>query len=103
MISRGGEKSVFTFTEYELLDNYGSKEWEMELWSHVGEILMEFEMSEKIGAALIRIGAIKPFQVEDVLSAQRTGDPRLFGEIAIEFGYINDDVLKKYVEAKAAW
>ncbi len=27
----------------------------------------------------------------------------LFGEVAIEFGYINDEVLKKYVEAKAVW
>ena len=60
-------------------------------------------MSEKIGEALVRIGAIKPSRVEDVLLAQRTGDNRLFGEIAIEFGYINDEVLKKYVEAKAVW
>ena len=60
-------------------------------------------MSEKIGETLVRIGAIKPFQVEDVLRAQRTGDNRLFGEIAIELGYINDEVLKKYVEAKAIW
>ncbi len=60
-------------------------------------------MSEKIGETLVRIGAIKPSQVEDVLRAQRTGDNRLFGEIAIEFGYINDEVLKKYIEAKAVW
>ena len=60
-------------------------------------------MGEKIGETLVRIGAMKSFQVEDVLSAQRTGDSRLFGEIAIEFGYINDEVLKKYVEAKTAW
>ena len=60
-------------------------------------------MSEKIGEALVRIGAMKPYQVEDVLRAQAAGDNRLFGEIAIEFGYINDEVLKKYVEAKAVW
>ncbi len=60
-------------------------------------------MSEKIGEALVRIGAIKPFQVEDVLCAQKAGDDRYFGEIAIEYGYINDEVLKKYVEAKAVW
>ena len=59
-------------------------------------------MSGKIGETLVRIGAIRPFQVEDVLRAQRTGDKRPFGEIAIEFGYINDEVLKKYIEAKAA-
>ncbi len=60
-------------------------------------------MSEKIGETLVRIGALKPFQVEDVLRTQRLGDNRLFGEIAIEFGYINDEVLKKYIEAKAVW
>ncbi len=60
-------------------------------------------MREKIGETLVRIGAIKPYQVEDVLRAQTTGDSRLFGEIAIEFGYINDKFLKKYVEAKANW
>ena len=60
-------------------------------------------MSEKIGEVLVRIGAMKSFQVEGVLRAQRAGDSRLFGEIAIDFGYINDEVLKKYVEAKVAW
>jgi len=58
-------------------------------------------MSEKIGETLVRIGAIQPYQVQDVLRAQRTGDNRLFGKIAIKFGYINDERLKKYVEAKA--
>ncbi len=42
IVFRGGEKSIFTFTEYELLENYGSKEWEKQLRGHVGEILMEF-------------------------------------------------------------
>jgi hypothetical protein len=60
-------------------------------------------MTEKIGETLVWIGAMKSFQVEDVLRAQRAGDDRLFGAIAIEFGYINDEVLKKYVEAKAVW
>jgi len=40
-IFRDGEKSVFTFTEYELPENYGSKQWEKQLRGHVGEILME--------------------------------------------------------------
>ena len=42
IVLRGGEKSIFTFTEYELLDNYGSKQWEKQLRIHVGEVLMEF-------------------------------------------------------------
>ncbi len=42
IVLRGGEKSIFTFTKYELLENYGSKEWEKQLRGHVGETLMEF-------------------------------------------------------------
>ncbi len=57
-------------------------------------------MNEKVGEALVRIDVMKPYQVEDILRAQKLGDVRLFGEIAIEFGYINDEVLKKYMEAK---
>jgi hypothetical protein len=57
----------------------------------------------KIGEFLVQIGAMKSWQVHDVLRAQKAGDSRLFGEIAIEFWYINDEMLKKYVEAKAVW
>ena len=60
-------------------------------------------MSERIGETLVRIGAIKPYQVNDILFAQKKGDSRLFGEIAIDFGYINDDVLRKYIEAEEEW
>ena len=103
VIIQGGEKSIFTFTEYKLLKDYGSKKWEIQLRQHVGDILMELEMRGRIGETLVRIGAIKPYQVDDILLAQKDGDSRLFGEIAIEFGYINDEVLKKYVDAKAVW
>ena len=57
-------------------------------------------MNERIGETLVRINVMKPYQVADVLRAQKAGDNRLFGEIAIELGYINDEILKKYVEAK---
>jgi hypothetical protein len=60
-------------------------------------------MTEKIGEFLQRIGIINQQQVQEILDAQKAGDNRLFGEIAIEFGYVNDEVLKKYIEAKAAW
>jgi hypothetical protein len=58
---------------------------------------------EKIGEFLLRIGVINQQQVQEILDIQEAGDTRLFGEIAIEFGYINDEVLQKYIEAKAAW
>ena len=60
-------------------------------------------MMERIGEFLQRIGVMNQQQVQEILDAQKSGDTRLFGEIAIDFGYINDEVLKKYIEAKAAW
>jgi len=57
-------------------------------------------MEEKIGEALVRIGAMKSYQVEDVLRLQRSGDRRLFGEIAIELGYIDDQAIQKYLRSK---
>jgi hypothetical protein len=103
VISRGDEKSIFKFTEYELLKDYGSEKWENKLRSRIGDILLEFQMSEKIGETLVRLGVIKPYQVDEILRAQKDGDLRRFGEIAIDFGYINDEVLRKYLEAKAMW
>ena len=103
VILRGGEKSIFTFTEYELLKEYGSQIWKNQLRHRTGDILKEIEMSERIGETLVRIGALKPYQVDDILLAQKEGDSRLFGEIAIDFGYINDVVLRKYIETEAEW
>jgi hypothetical protein len=57
-------------------------------------------MEERIGEALVRIGAMTPEQVEAVLEIQRGGDPRLFGEIAIEKGFINDQAIKGYLDSK---
>jgi hypothetical protein len=58
-------------------------------------------MKEKIGDVLVRIGAMNPLQVKDVLARQKGGDKRLFGEIAIERGYIDDAALKRWVEYKS--
>ena len=57
-------------------------------------------MEEKIGEALVRIGAMKPYQVEDVLRVQKEGDSRLFGEIAIELGYIDDEAISRYLSSR---
>jgi hypothetical protein len=53
----------------------------------------------RIGEFLVSIDAMKPWQVDDVLLAQRKGDTRMFGEIAIALGYIDDDALRRYVES----
>jgi len=35
-----------------------------------------------------------------VLKLQKKGDTRLFGEIAIECGYIDDTAIKAYLDSK---
>jgi hypothetical protein len=55
-------------------------------------------MENRIGEFLVQIGAMKPYQVDDVLRVQHEGDTRMFGEIAIELGYINDAAIQKYID-----
>ncbi len=59
-------------------------------------------MVDRIGDVLVKIGAMQQYQVDDVLLAQKAGDKRLFGEIAIEFGYIDDEAIKRYLKYKDA-
>jgi hypothetical protein len=59
-------------------------------------------MLHKIGDFLVSIGAMNEAQVEEVLRVQREDEePRMFGEIAIELGFIDDSILRKYIEQKA--
>jgi hypothetical protein len=55
----------------------------------------------KIGEFLVKIGAMKQWQVEDILIVQKSGDTRMFGELAISLGYIDDKALMKYVESNS--
>jgi hypothetical protein len=55
-------------------------------------------MTDRIGEFLVRIRAMTAYHVEEVLRAQKAGDSRRFGEIAIERGYINDDAIRRYVD-----
>lgn len=57
-------------------------------------------MTDRIGDFLVQIGAMKQFQVDDVIEAQKKGDKRLFGEIAIEFGFVDDKAIQKYLAHK---
>jgi len=58
-------------------------------------------MPDRIGDFLITIGAITREQVDHVLRVQAGGDSRIFGEIALELGYLNDEAIKKYVDHMA--
>jgi len=55
---------------------------------------------EKIGEGLVRIGALTSEQCDQVISMQKAGDKRLFGEIAIDIGFIQFDVLIKYLSSQ---
>ncbi|MBN1519234.1 MAG: hypothetical protein JW923_04000 [Spirochaetales bacterium] len=58
-------------------------------------------MAERIGDFLVRIGAMTQEQVTKVLAAQsQEEEPRMFGEIAIELGFVDDAALKRYVTEK---
>ena len=50
-----------------------------------------------IGEVLVDIGVMTKEQVHKILSMQKQGDTRRFGQIAIEMGYIDDEALMKYV------
>lgn len=58
-------------------------------------------MPDRIGDFLVTIGAITREQVDHVLRLQKGGDSRIFGEIALELGYLNDDAIKRYVDHMA--
>jgi hypothetical protein len=60
-------------------------------------------MPHRIGDFLVKIGAMTPEQVEDVLKRQRGGDTRIFGEIALELRYLDDTAIKRYVDHLEKW
>jgi len=58
----------------------------------------EIKIEEKIGEGLVRIGAMTDAQVNDVLMRQKQGDKRLFGEIAVEMGYVDVEAIISYLK-----
>lgn len=58
-------------------------------------------MAERVGDFLMRIGAINEAQMTEVLRIQDAEEePRLFGQIAIELGYIDDAAIQRYLAEK---
>jgi hypothetical protein len=55
-------------------------------------------MAERIGDMLVRIGAMKQEQVEQILAAQKAGDTRSFGQIALSLSFIDDNSLRRYAD-----
>ena len=56
-------------------------------------------MAERIGEFLVDMGIMSDTQVATVINHQRAGDERLFGEIAMELGYLADnEPIDKFLE-----
>ncbi len=56
-------------------------------------------MAQKIGEFLVSRGALSQSQVTIVINHQQSGDDRLFGEIAMELGYLADnEPIDKFLE-----
>jgi hypothetical protein len=53
-------------------------------------------MAERIGDFLVRTKAMQQSQVEAVLQAQKDGDKRTFGEIAVALGFVSQSALASY-------
>ncbi len=60
-------------------------------------------MANRIGEFLVKIGAMNKEQVDHVLKLQAEGDTRIFGEIALDLRYLNDDAIKRYVDHLEKW
>jgi hypothetical protein len=55
-------------------------------------------MATRIGEFFVRTGRMTPDQVEQILRAQKEGDKRRFGEIALALHLVGDDSLKRFID-----
>ena len=56
-------------------------------------------LSMKIGEGLKEMGEMTEEQVQEILLLQEKGDDRLFGEIAVDIGYIDLLSVIRYMES----
>lgn len=57
---------------------------------------------ERIGEFLRRIGALSNEQVEEILARQRETPDKKFGQIAVELGYISEDLIDRFLSSHRA-
>ncbi|MCF7928835.1 MAG: hypothetical protein K9L68_07795 [Spirochaetales bacterium] len=55
---------------------------------------------ERIGEFMVRIGLLTQQQKDHVLEEQRKNPDKLFGQIAVELGYIDDGAIDTYLESR---
>ena len=57
-------------------------------------------MAERIGDYLVRTGAMQQSQVESVIAAQKAGDSRTFGELAVALGFASRAAVDAYAASR---
>jgi hypothetical protein len=57
-------------------------------------------MVERIGDYMLRTGVMNQTQVDVVIHAQRTGDKRSFGQIAVSLGFITEVNVQAFLAAQ---
>ncbi len=57
-------------------------------------------MTERIGDGLVKIGAMSEEQRDKVLQMQNDGDERMFGEVAIDLKFIDDQAILDFLADK---
>lgn len=55
------------------------------------------DSTERLGEMLVRLGALSNEQVEEILSYQKEHPGTLFGQIAVQLGFLTEEVLNKYL------
>jgi hypothetical protein len=60
----------------------------------------EHGMAERIGDYLVRTGAMQKSQVDSVIAAQKAGDSRTFGEIAVALGFASRTAVDAYASSQ---
>jgi hypothetical protein len=57
-------------------------------------------MAERIGDYLVRTGKLSQAQVEQVIRAQKAGDGRTFGEIAVGLGFVDKSAVDSFLASQ---
>ena len=57
-------------------------------------------VAERIGDFLVRTGAMQKSQVDAVIAAQKAGDARAFGELAVTLGFVARAAVDEYVSSR---
>ena len=54
---------------------------------------------QRFGEFLVKVGELNEQQVADILEYQQKNLGKLFGQIAVELGFMSDETLNKYLKS----